>query len=95
MLDDMVPIVGIVVTIGLPMVIALVAILAKHQRKMAELLHGSQRDAQPLMQEIRALRQEVAELKTRTEALLFQSSTPPLESGPDPAGETGEQNPIR
>lgn len=58
MLENLIPIVAIVMVFGIP----IVAILTAHQRKMAELFHS--RNAQPQYNpEIAALREEVRELK--------------------------------
>ena len=49
-MGEMVPIIAIVCTVGIPLMIPIVAILASHQRKMAELYRqgapGQQPDAQ-------------------------------------------------
>lgn len=57
-----IPLVGAVMVFGIP----IIAIVTHHQRKMAELIHGSQNRAQeiePLVGEVQRLRHEVAELK--------------------------------
>ena len=48
--------------------IPIIAILTAHQRKMTELIHGSQKqqaDMAPLMHEIQSLRQEVSDLRQK------------------------------
>lgn len=62
--DELIPIFAIMMVFGIPMV----AILTAHQRKMAELIHGKQQQANdlgPLVNEVQALRQEVYELRQR------------------------------
>jgi len=57
--------------IGVPMVIAVTAILTTHQRKMAEILR--QNSAQPeVVHEIYALRTEVAALRERVNEQAIQ-----------------------
>jgi len=59
-MEELIPIVGIVFTFGIP----IVAILTHHQRKMAELIHGGQRNQaidQGLAQELAAMRQALAQ----------------------------------
>lgn len=62
-MDELIPIVAIMMVFGIP----IAAILTHHQRKMAELIHGKQVEAQQLnpaiMHEIQSLRGEVARLR--------------------------------
>ncbi|QYK53829.1 MAG: hypothetical protein KF824_02790 [Fimbriimonadaceae bacterium] len=62
-MDELIPIVAIMMVFGIP----IAAILTHHQRKMAELIHGKQAEAQQMnpaiMHEIQSLRGEVARLR--------------------------------
>lgn len=71
---DVVPVIAILCIFGLPMLIGLVSVLTRHQRQMAEILHKSQGHDQALVEEIRALREEVRQLRDRTDAVLFESN---------------------
>jgi signal transduction histidine kinase len=88
MFENLVPIIGTVMALGIP----IVAILTAHQRKMAELFHGNQNQNlnQQLAYEIQQLRQEVRTLKDQVnqqvlstdsyrtpEAQLQERQTPP------------------
>ena len=57
--DALVPLVALVVIFGIP----IVAILTKHQQKMALIFRNDQQAQVPQQPEIEALRQEVSELK--------------------------------
>lgn len=66
----MIPIVAILCTMGLPMLIAIVAIMTGHQRKMAELMRSgmdnqSGQAVGHLMSEVQALRGQVAQMQDR------------------------------
>ncbi|MCL6623605.1 MAG: hypothetical protein K6T17_03180 [Fimbriimonadales bacterium] len=74
---------------GLPMLIAIIAMLLKHQQKMAELMKNQSSGESELMEEVRRLRAEVEALKARTEAVLFESTHRSLASG----GEAQEVTP--
>lgn len=64
-----IPILIFGIPFGLLVVVPVVAILTEHQRKMAELLNGrSSQDQSAILDELRALRQEVSELKALDEA---------------------------
>lgn len=60
----LVPIVAIFCIFGLPMIVYLVAILLKHQRTMAELLHQNRDLNQEQASEISALKEEIKHLKS-------------------------------
>lgn len=61
-MDELIPIVAILMVFGIPMV----AILTHHQRKMAELIHGKNQENQTtgqMLHEVHQLRQEVERLR--------------------------------
>ncbi|MBX3096518.1 MAG: hypothetical protein KF812_06625 [Fimbriimonadaceae bacterium] len=65
-MEEMIPIVAIVFTFGIP----IVAILTHHQRKMAELIHGKQgTNDEAIRQELGRLAHENQELKRRLSGL--------------------------
>ncbi|MBV6503235.1 MAG: hypothetical protein AKCLJLPJ_01301 [Fimbriimonadales bacterium] len=70
-------VIAVVCIFGLPMLIGLVSVLTRHQRQMAEILHKSQGQDQALVDEIRALREEVRQLRDRTDAVLFSPGANP------------------
>lgn len=73
----------LLIVIGLPMAIALVAVLTEHQRKMAEIIHrgGANRDAmQQLTAEVAQLRAQLAETRDLlNQELLAQDNRRSLE----------------
>ncbi|MBX3114995.1 MAG: hypothetical protein KF836_10560 [Fimbriimonadaceae bacterium] len=62
-MGELIPIVAIMMVFGIP----IAAILTTHQRKMAELIHGKQAEAQQInpavMHELQTLRGEVSRLR--------------------------------
>lgn len=68
----------LLIVVGLPMLVGLVAVLTEHQRKMAEIVHrgGANRDAvQQLTAEVAQLRAQLAETKDLlNQQLLAQDS---------------------
>ena len=76
-IEDVMPFIIPIVVFMIP----IVAILTHHQRKMAELLHGSRAQALP-NPEIDAMRREIAELKqlVHQQAIALDSArTSPIE----------------
>jgi TolA-binding protein len=59
-----IPIIAIFCTIGLPMLIGLVAVLTKHQRSMAELLNKQSSVDEGVRSEIQSLERKVDEMRT-------------------------------
>lgn len=65
-MEEMIPIVAIVFSLGIP----IVAILAHHQRKMAELIHrGQGGDGEAMRRELGRLAHENEELRRRVNGL--------------------------
>lgn len=71
----MIPIVMIVLGIGA----SVIKNLAKHQREMAELIHGRNKvaDDPQLLHEMSLLRQQVAQLNDKVNSLTIASDQPP------------------
>jgi len=74
----------LLIVVGLPMLVGLVAVLTEHQRKMAEIIHrgGAKRDAvQQLTAEVAQLRAQLAETKDLlNQELLSQDSRRSLDA---------------
>lgn len=70
------------IAVGGAFLVPIVAILVTHQRKMAELIHGShsqQHAIEPLVAEVRALRAELSQMRDAVNTSILRSdSTPPL-----------------
>jgi hypothetical protein len=49
--------------IGVFVLVPIILIMTEHQRKMAKILHGGDRNSDELLHEVKALRTEVAELR--------------------------------
>ena len=56
-------IIGMIIGFGLVVVLPMVGLLLAHQRKMAELLHGSRNQRDALSERVDGLEYEVARLK--------------------------------
>lgn len=66
-LESMIPLISVMMVFGIP----LAAILTHHQRKMAELIHGNNK-AQADSQEMSQLREEVRQLRERSNKLMLE-----------------------
>lgn len=66
-LENMIPLVSVVMIFGIP----LAAILTAHQRKMAELIHGTMKSHSD-SQELSQLREEVRQLRERSSKLMLE-----------------------
>jgi cell division protein FtsB len=74
----------LLIVVGLPMLVGLVAVLTEHQRKMAEIIHrgGANRDAvQQLTAEVAQLRAQLAQTRDLlNQELLSQDSRRSLDA---------------
>lgn len=84
-----------IISVLIGLVIPVVAILTKHQQKMAEMIHGGQQDNQlnaELMHELHALRSEISHLKeTVHQQAIALDDVRPIASG-DIQDRIGENN---
>lgn len=65
--DELVAMVAIVVVIGIPLMIPIIAMLLKHQRNMTELIHQRSQSESNVLKEIESLRAELNGLRTEWE----------------------------
>jgi hypothetical protein len=80
MADEFIAIVAIVVVIGIPLMIPIIAMLLKHQRTMAELIHQKGQSDANVLKEIESLRAEVNALRTELEYSRLAESSQVRES---------------
>ena len=72
--------IAIVVVIGIPLMIPIIAMLLKHQRNMAELIHQRSQSESNVLKEIESLRSELHGLRTELEYRRLAESNQVTES---------------
>ena len=84
-LDEIIPLAGIVMVFGIP----IIAILTAHQRKMAELIHGQKNNNaldSNVQHQLHAMQQQITELKgLMQEHIINNDRTTPVIQTPPPS----------
>jgi hypothetical protein len=65
--EELIAIVAIVVLIGIPLMIPIIAMLLKHQRTMAEIIHSRSESEGQMQEQVKHLAAEVSALRTELE----------------------------